>query len=149
MSYGGQYVSRRSAPASVQTVAILQYVGGLLALAGAVLFALLAAKTVTPPANTVSRVVAADAQSRVFVAGAVFFAISGIIAIWLGRKVQRGRNWARWILIVLSVLSLVSTVYQSYQLGNSSYYGGVVLPILYLILLNTRAARSWCRYHTY
>lgn len=149
MSYGGQYVSRASAPASIQTVAILQYLGGLVVLAGAVLFALLAAKAVQLPSNPANQFVAADAESRLFVVGAVFLGISGLVAIVLGRKVQRGRNWARWILVLLSVLSLVSTVYQSYQLGDSRYYGGLVLPVLYLILLNTRAARSWCRYHTY
>jgi hypothetical protein len=149
MSYGGQYVSRGSAPASIQTVAILQYIGGLITLAGAVLFALLAAKAVNLPDNPASRYVAADAETRLFVVGAVVLGISALIAILLGRKVQRGRNWARWVLILLSLLSLVSTVYQSYQLGNSRYYGGLVIPVLYLILLNTRAARSWCRYHTY
>jgi hypothetical protein len=147
--YGGQYMSRGSAPASVHTVAILQYLGGALALAGGVLLAVLAVRTRSQPFHPSTDIISPEGASRLFWVGAVFFAISGLIAIWLGRKAQRGRNWARWILILLSVLTIVGTVFQSYQLNNSRYYSGVVLPILYLILLNTRAARSWFRYHTY
>jgi hypothetical protein len=77
-------------------------------------------------------------------------AIVGLIAIWLGRKVQRGRNWARVILIILNVLSLAGTAYSMYQSRTVDVsLGGVIIPILCLILLNTRAARSWCHYRTY
>src|SRR4029079_12363876 len=40
--YGTPYPVRRSAPASIHTVAIIQYIGGLLALAMAALLALVA-----------------------------------------------------------------------------------------------------------
>ncbi len=81
---------------------------------------------------------------------AAIVAVVGIIAIWLGRKVQVGRNWARIILIVLNVLSLAGTAYNVITERTVDVtIGGVILPVLCLILLNTRAARSWCHYRTY
>jgi hypothetical protein len=82
------------------------------------------------------------------IAGAI--ALVAIIAIWLGRKLQVGRNWARIILIVLNGLSLAGTVANAVQgERTAAVVAGGVLPLLCLILLNTRAARSWCHYRTW
>jgi hypothetical protein len=139
------YGTRRSAPASVHVVAILQYLGGLLALAGAGLLTLLAVKVRSEPAHPSTDIISPEGASRLFAVAAVFFAVSGIVAIVLGRKLQRGRNWARIVLVVLSAASIVGTLYRSAVLHDDPrYLGGLAIPALYLILLNTRAVRAWC-----
>jgi hypothetical protein len=78
-------------------------------------------------------------------------AVVGLTAILLGRKVQRGRNWARVVLTGLNVLSAAGAAWQAYTLAGWSAPAvmAIAIPALFVILLNTRAARSWCRYRTY
>ena len=153
--YGTPYPVRRSAPASIHTVAIIQYIGGLLALAGAALLALVAFGGASRYSDDINRYgdlsrTGITTIATLFGVMAAVAALVGIIAIWLGRKVQVGRNWARVILIVLNVLSLAGTAYNLVMDRTVDItIGGVILPVLCLILLNTRAARSWCHYRTY
>jgi hypothetical protein len=143
---GTPYLARRSAPASVHVVAILQYLGGLLVLAGAGVLAGLAAGVVSAPHDPNVDVMTPAGASRLFAVAAGFLAVCGLVAIVLGRKVQRGRSWARVVLIVLNVISVLATLYQSFAVFHDTrYLAGLALPVLYLILLNTRAARAWCR----
>jgi ABC-type sugar transport system permease subunit len=153
--YGTPYPVRRSAPASIHVVAIIQYIGGFLALLGAGLLALVAFGGASRYRDQLDQYgelnrAGLNTVATAFGVMAGLIAIVGLIAIWLGRKVQRGRNWARIILIILNVLSLAGTAYSMYQSRAVDVsLGGVIIPILCLILLNTRAARSWCHYHTY
>ncbi|MER7004197.1 hypothetical protein ABT297_14305 [Dactylosporangium sp. NPDC000555] len=145
---------RTTAPISLHVVAIFQYLGGLLLLGAAVLMAL-AVASIAPEWNI-------DAGNDVFttrpqaVTTATYivsglFAAAGLIAIVLGRKVQRGRNWARIVLTLLNILSIAGGLWQGYT--TSASYAAILLsiafPLLFVILLNTRAARGWCRYRTY
>ena len=147
------YAMRTTAPVSLHVVAIFQYLGGLVTLGIGALFGLAAFDVVPRWQSAVNSAYmdrTVDVTPIIAVVCAVF-AVVGLIAIVLGRKVQRGRNWARVVLIVLNVLSLVSVAWQVYStsLFTPSTIASAALPVLFLLLLNTRAARSWCRYGTY
>jgi hypothetical protein len=149
MAYGYDYYPyqqtlRRSAPASVHTVAILQYLGGLALLLVAGLMAVVAGGRLNG-----SQVPDFVRTGAVPVAGV--FAFVGLVVIALGRKLQRGRQGARVLVIVLSVFSVAGTLYDGLAATgtHSNVLGGLVFPVLYLVLLNTPAARSWFRSHTY
>jgi hypothetical protein len=144
------HTHRRSAPTPIQVVAIVQYLGGFLALAGACLFAILAVTEKSRPTNPQIAVIGTADAATLFWTGAVVFAVTGVVAIVLGRKLQLGRNWARLLLIVLNVLSIGGTLYEAFGTLNQSRWAvSFVLPVICLILLNLPSARSWCRYHTY
>lgn len=150
--YATAYPVRRSAPASVHIVSILQYIGGAVALAGAVLSVIFGEVVRRQPIDPNVEVFSAEGMALVMWILAGFLAFCGIVAIVLGRKAQRGRQWARVVLIVLNVLSILAVAYESvtdtFATGTRTL-PGLILPVLYLILLNTRAARSWFRAHTY
>ena len=153
--YGTPYPVRHSAPASIHTVAIIQYIGGFFALLAAGLLALVAFGGASRYSSEIDRYgdlsrTGLTTVATLFGVMAGIVAVVGLIAIWLGRKLQRGRNWARIILIILNVLSVAGTAYN--VVTNQTVditLGGVIIPVLCLILLNTRAARSWCHYRTY
>jgi hypothetical protein len=74
---------------------------------------------------------------------------TGVIALmWLiiARALQRGQQWARVTVLMLSVLAIAGTGYNAWRLQYPPALAGVVLPLLYLLLLNTRKARSWFRW---
>src|SRR4051812_7233258 len=92
------YAMRTTAPVSLHVVAIFQYLGGLLTLGAGALIALAvfggmprwqAALDSAYPDRTASSVVTPVAAVVIGI-----FAVVGLIAVVLGRKVQRGRNWA-------------------------------------------------------
>jgi hypothetical protein len=154
--YDTPHPYRRSAPASIHVVAVLQYLGGALVLLVAGLLGVAGAVGLHRFGADLGRY--RTATGTVIFLAAAFVALIGIIAIWLGRKVQIGRNWARIVLIILNALSVLGTFYRiSHEhLGPDAlerhvggYLGELVLPMLCFLLLNTRAARSWCRYRTY
>jgi len=148
---GYTYNYRRSAPASVHVVAVLQYLGGLLVLGMAAVMALVGSGRLTGRYfDDIEVSGGPDAFKTALYVMAGMSAFIGLCAIVLGRKVQRGRNWARIILIVLCVLSVCGTLYQGLAVeGQPRLLTGLFVPVLYLILLNTRAARGWCKYGTY
>jgi hypothetical protein len=83
-------------------------------------------------------------------AGLVIAGALGIVALlWLviARKLQTGQQWARITVILLSLLSIAGTSYEVWQLADRQLLPGLALPVLYVLLLNTRAARSWFRGH--
>ncbi len=152
MAYGYGYGRpvRLSAPVSVHMIAILQYLGGLIGLviAALVAAAALAGSRVLDDPGVPAAVQDAVTGSGTLVA-AVVAAIS-VFAIVIGRKLQRGRQWARVLLLLVSALDLVGAGYavlaRDMQAPGLSAFAG---PVLYILLLNTRAARSWFRYGTY
>ncbi|WP_433086375.1 hypothetical protein ACQP1P_13070 [Dactylosporangium sp. CA-052675] len=145
---------RTTAPISLHIVAIFQYLGGVLMLGAAALLALAAARiapawdlrmggdtfTTRPEALTVATYTVIGTA-----------ALMGLVAIVLGRKLQNGRNWVRVLLTLLNGLSVLGGVYQGYVTGApyAATLMSVAFPLLFVILLNTRAARGWCRYRTY
>ena len=150
--YAPAYPVRRSAPVSVHVVAILQYIGGAAALVGAVLSVILGEVVRRRPIDPNVDVVSAEGMALFMWIVAGFLAFCGIVAIVLGRKAQRGRQWARVVLIMLNVLSIFAVAYESvtdtFATGTRTL-PSLIVPVLYLVLLNTRAARSWFRAHTY
>jgi hypothetical protein len=141
---------RNSAPISLHLVAVAQYLGGLISLAMATMLGLAAAdlfprlEYAVGAATYTNR--PADVTPIVAVVCAVF-ALVGVVAIVLGRKVQRGRNWARVVLTVLNVICAAGAAWQAYQLADWSAPAvvAIAVPALFVVLLNTRAARAWCR----
>jgi hypothetical protein len=153
-AYGS--AGRRSAPPGVHVIAILQYLSGFVTLAAAALLTWAAIAVANGTYDSTDAGIAgdwfdADAAAAVFGVVAGITALFGLIAIILGRKLQRGRQWARVIMIMLSVLSLIGlaasvAITQTLTVADLA---SVAYPVLCLILLNTRAARSWFRYHTW
>lgn len=139
------YPVQRSAPPSVHVIAILQYVGGFVALLGAAL-AGYAAIAVSQEARTEYDVISPEGAARLFGLVAIFAATVGLVTLLLGRKVQRGRQWARVLVLVASAL-IVAGIVGSIAITQAvwPYALALVYPVLCLFLLNTRAARSWFR----
>jgi hypothetical protein len=139
---------RRRAPLGVHIVAVLQYLTGLVLLLAAVAIGLVTFHQgrigdTELPESVRSAVTGAG------VAIAAFCAVLGLLALLIGRRIHRGRQWARVLLIVLSGVSLGANVYSLFTTGLADPLSGLVLPSLYLVLLNTRPARDWFRYRPY
>lgn len=143
--------TRRSAPPSVHTLAFLQYLGGLIQLAAAVAMVALPSTGLLTDGARFDDVRIADGAvlSQVSYAAAAVLAVGALISFTIGRKLQRGRQWARVLVIVLSILPVAAVTFQFTTTGDPASAAGLLGPALYLILLNTRAARSWFRYHTW
>jgi hypothetical protein len=129
----------------VHIVAVLQYLTGIV-----LVFAAVAIGIVTFNGGRIG-----DTELPESVRGAVTGAgtaiaalclVAGLIAIAIGRRLHRGRQWARVLVLVLSALSLAMNVYSLVTTGVADPLSGLVLPILYLVLLNTRPARDWFRH---
>jgi drug/metabolite transporter (DMT)-like permease len=147
--YGYAEPTRRSAPASVHVVAIMQYLGGLVLLVIGAVAAVYALGGERYLAGTSDTDIAAEVRGIGLAIGAVLV-FGGLLSLVIGRKVQRGRQWARVLVLVLSVLSVAGTLYTGLvRGGETNALTGLVVPVLYLVLLNTSAARSWFRSHTY
>lgn len=137
-------VPRPPMPASVQALATAQIVGGAVALLAAWLSVLVAMEgwwltdqiTVPPWLR--------DPVADVGFLGALGLSLGALVAIALGRRLRRGRQWARLVVIAFSVLNLGATLYIGLVAGGrANALFGLVVPVLYLIGLNTRSARSW------
>jgi hypothetical protein len=145
---------RRSAPPSVHVIAFLHYLGGAVALAAAAVVAFLAvqfdrdAQIQAELANIEPELADLAGPALGIVAGVLaFFAL---IALFIGRKLQRGRQWARVLVLILCALSVAGVVFTIVAGGSATYnLGSLFFPVLTLILLNTRAARSWFGHRTW
>jgi hypothetical protein len=139
---------RPTAPPSVHIVALFQYLGGLLTLLAGAGVALLTFGG--RRAFDERRIQIPDSvQQGLTGLGVVIAAALAVVALlWLviARKLQTGEQWARITVLALSVLSIAGTGYDAWRFGDRQVLGGLVLPVLYLVLLNTRAARSWFRW---
>ena len=138
---------RASAPASVHIVALFQYLGGLLTLlaAGGVAVLTFAGRRAFDERRIQ---IPDDIQRGLTGMGLVISIALAVVAIvWLviARKLQTGRQWARITVLILSVLSIAGTVYDAWQLQDRQLLPGLALPLIYVLLLNTRAARAWFR----
>ena len=148
--------ARRSAPPGVHVLAILQYLAGFLTLGVAALFAwaavVLANGTYADVSGTpiADDLIDDDGAAMIFGVIAGVIAFFGLLTIFLGRKLQRGRQWARVVVLMLSMLSLVSVVTSlALRQQVDVSVASLAYPVLCLILLNTGAARSWFRYRTW
>jgi len=144
---------RVTAPASVHLVALCQYVAGLLVLLGAAGIVLLRYghgriidenRIQVPPAV---RERIADGQAvTVMAAGLAVLALMWLI---IARSLQRGQQWARMTVLTLAMLSIGATLYEAWRYQDEQVLLGLVLPLLYVALLCTRAARAWFRWGTW
>jgi hypothetical protein len=134
---------RRSAPAPVHAAALLLYLGGLILFAMAVV----AGGGGSAFGGAFDQVAATDGGLPL----AAVYVFVGLFTFAMGRKVQRGRGWARGLVVILSLVSIAVTLYTGFNSpdGTSNVLLGLVFPVLYLILLFTPAARSWFRDRTY
>lgn len=156
--YAQGYGQRTSAPFSVHFVAFFIYLGGLFILLGAVLLGLLAAGS-----SQVSSDELPPEAARLILGGGLVVAVILLLLAFLyfliARKLQKGRQWARVLVLIFSVLGLLSGVGQAVMVFSqvdsvtpamlASMLPGFLGPILFIVLLNTTAARSWFRYRTY
>jgi hypothetical protein len=68
----------------------------------------------------------------------------------IGRKLQHGRQRARVLAVLLSrARPRRRAVRRFTQETSPRNLAGIVVPVLYLGLLNTPSAGSWFRAHTY
>jgi hypothetical protein len=147
---GYGYPARRSAPPSVHVIAILQYVGGVAALLVAAFVGWTAVAVARGPYDLHDEFASPNDAVVFFGVVAGVVALVGLVTIVLGRKLQRGRQWARALVMILSVLSLASVAWSVAVGGTGVSVGaGAVYPLLCLVLLNTPAARSWFRWRTW
>jgi hypothetical protein len=133
----------------VHVIAVLQYLGGVSALAFAALMGYLAVVADRDAASD-HDLFHPKTLAITFGITAGVAALSGLAAILLRRKLQRGRQWARVVVLMLSVLSVAAVVFSIVAEPTSLWRAaGAAYPALCLILLNVRAARSWFRWHTW
>jgi hypothetical protein len=139
--------SRRPAPGSVHATVIIMYLVGLVAIGSGALAIWIALRGTGLVGSAGDLPV--DVAEVGLPTGAVAI-FAGLFMMAIARKVQRGRQWARMFVLVLSVVSAAWTLYAgTVGPGQGNVLAGLVLPVVYLILLNTRAARSWFRDRTY
>jgi hypothetical protein len=136
---------QRSAPPIVQVIAVLQYLGGVAALAVGGLFAYLTV-VVANDTNAPDDFVDPRMLAIAFGVLAGFSSVSGALGIFLGRMLQRGRQWARVVVLMLSGLTVV-VVAGSVAVHSTHWTIGVFAlhPALCVALLNLRTARAWFR----
>jgi hypothetical protein len=139
---------RRTAPASVHVVALIGYLAGLaLLVAGlaAAVYALGGHRYVQGqfPVDVSGVTDAGFAVGALLVFGA-------LLTLAVSRKLQRGRQWVRVLVLILAAASIANTLYSGLVTGGqANVLLGLVVPVVYVVLLNTSAARSWFRRRTY
>lgn len=141
--YPVPYQQRSSAPASVHVVAFLFYLGGTVMLLAAAGVAALAAGVAGTPDQLPTQ--AADYVTAGGFIAAGILAILALLYFVFGRKLQRGRQWARVIVLILSTFAILGAVLQVVVTSEPSAAAGGVVPLLFVVLLNTGAARAWFR----
>jgi hypothetical protein len=141
---------RATAPGSVHVVALIQYVVGLLTLLAATGVVLLIygrgrvldEQRVRIP-ETLRRRIEEGQAGLVMAIGMTVIALMWLI---IARSLQRGGQWARITVLMLSVLGIAGVGWNVWHYRSATIAAGAALPLLYLLLLNTRAARSWFRW---
>jgi len=138
------FPARRRAPLGVHLVAVLLYLTGLTLLFAATGTVLLHYGDGRVAGNEL------PASTQEWISGfglpiAALSAVVGLFALLLGRRVHRGRQWARIAVLGFSALSLVTNGYMLVTTGMADPLTGLVLPVLNLVLLNTGAARGYFR----
>jgi hypothetical protein len=133
-------------PAGVQLVAFVQYLSALVIIAAAGL-ATLIARGFTRYA-VVERI---PEPVRQGVAGGglvipIALAFVGVSWFVIATYLERGRQWARTTVLMLSVLGAAVIGYAAWRSRDPDVLLILALPLLYLTLLNTRAAGTWFRY---
>jgi hypothetical protein len=139
---------RRSAPASVHVIAIIGYLAGLALLVAGVAAGAYGFGGDRYVQGRLGVDVSAVTGTGPMV-GAVLVCGSLVILV-VARKLQRGRQWVRVLVLALAAVSIAGTLYDGLVgQGSANVLLGLVFPVIYVVLLNTPSARSWFRRHTY
>lgn len=133
------------APVQVQIVAVMQYVTGLALVLAAVVIGLVTFNDGRVGDSELPESLR-GAVTGAGIAIAALALVAGLIAIAIGRKLHRGKQAARVLVLALSAFSLAFNVYALVTTGAADPLTGLVLPTMYLVLLNTRPARDWFRF---
>jgi hypothetical protein len=127
----------------VHVVAVLGYLAGLaLVTAGVGAWALSfdAGRSVDPSGYPRAVV---DLGQLGLATGAVAVFI-GLLVLVLARKLQRGRQWVRVLVVVASAFAITTTLYNGLVgTGDTNALFGLVFPVIFVVLLNLTAARSY------
>jgi hypothetical protein len=134
----------RGAPAGVHIVAIMQYVTGVVLLLTAAVIGVITFNDGRVGGSEVPESIR-GAVTGFGLAIAAFCLVAGFIALSIGRRIHRGRRGARILVIVLSAVSLGINVYTLVTQGVADPLSGLVLPTIYLVLLNTTPVRAYFR----
>lgn len=131
-------------PVGVHIVAIMQYVTGVVLILAAGVIGVITFNDGRIGDTTVPESVR-GAVTGAGLAIAALALVAGFIALSIGRRIHRGRQGARVLVIVLSAVSLGINVYTLVTRGVADPLSGLVLPTLYLVLLNTPPVRAYFR----
>ncbi len=74
--------------------------------------------------------------------GAIYAVLGGFY-LFLGRKVQQRRSWARRVVLVLCGIGVALAVVRLIGGGVPAAVTALAWPLVYAILLSGRAARAW------
>jgi tetratricopeptide (TPR) repeat protein len=121
--------------------AIFMVIGGILMLVGAgavgIMGATGAGRASAP--NTAGAIAAGGLIAAI----AIFTLLLGLAILVIGHFLWKGVSWARWAFMVILVLDVLRALA---GLRNSPVVSGlsIVLGVLFLIVLNTQAAKEYC-----
>jgi hypothetical protein len=132
------------APVGVHIVAVMQYVTGLVLILAAGVIGVITFNDGRIGDSEVPQSIR-GAVTGAGIAIAALALVAGFIALSIGRRLHRGRRGARILVIVLSAVSLGVNVYTLVTTGVADPLTGLVLPTLYLVLLNTPPVRAHFR----
>jgi hypothetical protein len=131
-------------PVGVHIVAIMQYITGIVLILAAGVIGVITFNDGRIGSTQVPESVR-GAVTGAGIAIAALALVAGFIALSIGRRIHRGRRGARILVIVLSAVSLGINVYTLVTQGAADPLSGLVLPTLYLVLLNTPPVRAYFR----
>jgi hypothetical protein len=134
--------ARRRAPTEVHLAAALLYFTALFLCFAAVAFAA-ATYADGRVAGTDLPETAREWGAQLGLPMAALAVVGALAAFVVGRRVHKGRRWARLFVIVVSLFGLGLNGFMLVRTGFADPLTGLVLPVLYLALLNTRAARDF------
>lgn len=134
----------RAAPVGVHIVAVLQYVTGVVLILAAGVIGVITFNDGRIGDTSVPESIR-GAVTGMGLAIAALALVAGFIALSIGRRLHRGRRGARLLVLVLSAVSLGINVYTLVTTGVADPLSGLVLPTIYLVLLNTPPVRAWFR----
>jgi hypothetical protein len=131
-------------PPPVRVVAVVQYLGGALALAFAAL-CVYAAASIDPNEHDPLQVVNPRNFAVFLVYVAAFCTVAGVVALGLGLMLQRGHRWAQVVLIALNLLTAPTVLVVMLAVEARVHVLWSLLPLLWVGLLVTPRARAWFR----
>ncbi|MBT4257796.1 hypothetical protein HOD88_01265 [archaeon] len=102
-------------PTKVKLISALYYLGAIgMILFGAILF--FAAESINFAINQISTLSFLKEIGIIF--AGVIMIIYGVFLFFIGRKLEKGKNWARIIVIIIAILSLLNNLIFSVVQGH-------------------------------